>query len=175
MESQYDERLGARSRRDVWEGRSSMAAPWMLIGSIVLIVGAFLDWASGTGGTTVLGGTAGTTDVSGYNLIDGRIAGALGVALLVSALLMWTNKRVESWFDSDLLGVALSATAITLVVMFLLDVGNEALSADYGAYVSLAGGAIAFIGALIALLGSRSDRMAVDRDDRDDVARRRVA
>src|SRR5437764_349528 len=38
-----------------------------------------------------------------YNLIDGRIAGALGVALLVSALLMWTNKRVESWFDSDLL------------------------------------------------------------------------
>lgn len=64
MESQYDERLGARSRGDVWEGRSSMAAPWMLIGSIVLIVGAFLDWASGTGGTTVLGGTAGTTDVS---------------------------------------------------------------------------------------------------------------
>jgi hypothetical protein len=151
-----------------------MAAPAMLIGSLVLIVGAFLDWASGTGATAELGTTTGTSDLSGYNLIDGRIVGALGVALLISALLMWSNKRVGSWFDSDLLGVALSAIAIAQIVLFLMDVGNEALSADYGVYVSLVGAAIAFIGALAALLRSRNDRATADEDGRGDIGGRAV-
>jgi hypothetical protein len=147
-----------------------MAAPPILIGSVILIVGVFLDWASGSGATTELGAT--TTDLSGYNLIDGRIVASLGVALLLSAVLMWGNKRVGSWFDADLLGVALSAAAIAQIVLFLMDVGNEALSADYGVYVSLVGGAIAFVGALAALLRSGSDRATADREGRGDVGRR---
>ena len=40
------------------------------------------------------------------------------------ATLMWANKRVESWFDADLLGVALSTIAIGTIVAFLIDVGD---------------------------------------------------
>jgi hypothetical protein len=152
-----------------------MAAPAIVIGSIVLIVGAFLDWASGTGGTSISGEATGTGDLGGYNLIDGRIAGAIGVGLLIAGLLMWANRRRDSWFDSDLLGVALSAFAIALIVMFLMDAGNEALSVDFGAYVSLLGAAIAFIGALAALLRSGSDRATADVEGRGDVGQRRVA
>lgn len=174
MDTGYEgDRLGLR--RDVRISRASVAAPAMVIGSIVLVVGAFLDWASASGGTTVLGETTGSGDLSGYNLIDGRIAAALGVALLVSGLLMWANKRVGSWFDADLLAVALSAVAITQIVLFLMDVGNDALTADYGAYVSLAGAAIVFIGALAALLRSGSDRATADREGRGDVGQRRAA
>jgi hypothetical protein len=174
MDTGYDDRNGM-TRRDDSYARPSMAAPWVLIGSIVLIVGAFLDWASGTGATNELGATTGTNDLSGYNLIDGRIAGALGVTLLIAAVLMWANKRVGSWFDSDLLAVALSGFAGVLIVMWLMDVGNEALSADYGAYVSLAGAAIAFIGALAALLRSGSDRATQDEEGRGSVGQRRAA
>ena len=156
------------------DGRRSMAAPAIVIGSIVLIVGAFLDWASGNGGTSIGGEATGTADLSGYNLIDGRIAGAVGVALLIAGLLMLANKRRDSWFDSDLLGVALSAFAVALIVMFLMDAGNEALSVDFGAYVSLLGAAIAFIGALAALLRSGSDRATADVEGRGDVGQRRV-
>lgn len=174
MRSEYGD-SGVTRRDD--NGRVSRAAPAILIGAIVLVVGVFMDWASGTGGTSVAGDATGTNDLSGYNLIDGRIAGALGVALLIVGLLMWTNKRSSSWFDADLLGVALSAFAVALIVMFLMDVGNEALSADYGAYVSLVGGAIAFIGAIGALLASKSDRAVYtsESDHRDDPAQRRVA
>jgi hypothetical protein len=173
MQAENNDRLRT-SRREV-EGRGSMAAPAIVLGSIVLIVGAFLDWASGTGGTTVLGSTTTTGDVTGYNIVDGRIAGAIGVALLIVGLLMWSNKRWESWFDADLLGIGLAVFAIALIAMWLMDVGNEALSADYGAFVSLAGGVIAFIGALVAILGSRSDRETRDMDQRTDVRERRVA
>ncbi len=176
MATEYGDRVGTAARRDD-RGRVSRAAPAMAIGAIVLIVGAFLDWASGTGNTSLAGGTTGTADLSGYNLIDGRIAGALGVALLVAGVLMWTNKRLGSWFDADLLGVALAAFAIAQIAMFLLDVGNEALSADYGAYVSLVGAAIAFLGAIGALLASKSDRNVDESelDHRDNVGQRRVA
>jgi hypothetical protein len=173
MDTGYDDRIG--TRRDVSYARASVAAPPILIGSVILIVGVFLDWATGGGGTTELGATTATTELSGYNLIDGRIVAALGVALLLSAVLMWANKRVGSWFDADLLGVALSAAAIAQIVLFLMDVGNEALSADYGVYVSLVGAAIALIGALAALLRSGSDRATVDRDGRGDVGRGRAA
>jgi hypothetical protein len=113
--------------------------------------------------------------VSGYSLVDGRIVGALGVALLIAGLLMWANRRLDSWFDADLLGVALSAFAIAEIGMWLMDINNEALSADYGVYVALAGGVIAFIGAIVALLGSRSDRVSTDMDRSSNVSERRVA
>ncbi|HEX3300974.1 MAG TPA: hypothetical protein VHW68_12815 [Actinomycetota bacterium] len=152
-----------------------MAAPAIVIGSIVMIVGAFLDWATGTGGTTVLGVQTTTSGISGYSLVDGRIVGALGVGLLIAGLLMWANRRLDSWFDADLLGVALSAFAIAQIGMWLMDINNEALSADYGIYVALAGGVIAFIGAIVALLGSRSDRATTDIDRSSNVSERRVA
>src|SRR3954454_716094 len=174
MQSERDDRFAQGRRREV-RGRPSMAAPALVIGSIVMIVGALLDWATGTGGTTVFGVQTTTAGLSGYNLVDGRIVGALGVALLIAGLLMWANRRLESWFDADLLGVALSLFAIALIGMWLLDIDNEALSADYGVFVSLAGAAIGFIGALVALLGSRSDRATTDLDRPGDVAQRRAA
>jgi len=174
MQSEHDDRFAQGRRRDI-RGRSSMAAPAIVIGSIVMIVGAFLDWATGTGGTTVLGVQTTTSGVSGYSLVDGRIVGALGVASLIAGLLMWVNRRLDSWFDADLLGVALSAFAIAEIGMWLMDINNEALSADYGVYVALAGGVIAFIGAIVALLGSRSDRVSTDLDRSSDVRERRVA
>jgi hypothetical protein len=172
MQREDNDRLSA-SRRV--QGRMSMAAPAIVVGSIVMIVGALLDWATGTGGTTVFGVQTTTAGLSGYNLVDGRIVGALGVALLIAGLLMWANRRLESWFDADLLGVALSLFAIALIGMWLLDIDNEALSADYGVFVSLAGAVIGFIGALVALLGSRSDRATTDLDRPGDVAQRRAA
>src|SRR3954464_10732735 len=174
MQSERDDRFAQGRRREV-RGRPSMAAPALVIGSIVMIVGALLDWATGTGGTTVFGVQTTTAGLSGYNLVDGRIVGALGVALLIAGLLMWANRRLESWFDADLLGVALSLFAIALIGMWLLDIDNEALSADYGVFVSLAGAVIGFIGALVALLGSRSDRATTDLDRPGDVAQRRAA
>src|SRR3954453_1427608 len=174
MQSERDDRFAQGRRREV-RGRPSMAAPALVIGSIVMIVGALLDWATGTGGTTVFGVQTTTSGLSGYNLVDGRIVGALGVALLIAGLLMWANRRLESWFDADLLGVALSLFAIALIGMWLLDIDNEALSADYGVFVSLAGAVIGFIGALVALLGSRSDRATTDLDRPGDVAQRRAA
>src|SRR3954466_3780305 len=174
MQSERDDRFAQGRRREV-RGRPSMAAPALVIGSIVMIVGALLDWATGTGGTTVFGVQTTTAGLSGYNLVDGRIVGALGVALLIAGLLMWANHRLESWFDADLLGVALSLFAIALIGMWLLDIDNEALSADYGVFVSLAGAVIGFIGALVALLGSRSDRATTDLDRPGDVAQRRAA
>src|SRR3954462_1291039 len=174
MQSERDDRFAQGRRREV-RGRPSMAAPAIVVGSIVMIVGALLDLATGTGGTTVFGVQTTTAGLSGYNLVDGRIVGALGVALLIAGLLMWANGRLESWFDADLLGVALSLFAIALIGMWLLDIDNEALSADYGVFVSLAGAVIGFIGALVALLGSRSDRATTDMDRRGDVAQRRAA
>ena len=174
MQAEHDDRFVEGRRRDV-RGRSSVAAPAIVIGSIVMIVGAFLDWATGTGGTTVLGVQTTTSGVSGYSLIDGRIVGALGVALLIAGLLMWANKRLDSWFDSDLLGIALSVFAIAQIGMWLADINNEALSADYGVYVSLAGAVIAFIGAIVALFASRSDRATTDMDRPGTVSERRVA
>ena len=173
MQREENDRLGTTRRPDI-RGRMSMAAPAIVLGSIVMVVGALLDWAAGTGGTTVLGVRTTTAGVSGFSLVDGRIVGALGVALLIAGLLMWAHRRLESWVDADLLGVALSVFAIALIGMWLFDIDNEALSADYGVFVSLAGAVIAFIGALVALLGSRSDRATTDLDRRD-VGQRRAA
>src|SRR3954462_11805902 len=116
MQSERDDRFAQGRRREV-RGRPSMAAPALVVGSIVMIVGALLDWATGTGGTTVFGVQTTTAGLSGYNLGDGASGGALGVALLIAGLLMWANRRLESWFDADLLGVALSLFAIALIGM----------------------------------------------------------
>ena len=152
-----------------------MAAPALLIGALVVIVGTFLDWASGavidaTGTTQTQ-----TLDLSGFNVPDGRIVMGIGFALLVMAALMWANKRVGSWFDADLLGVALSAIAIGTIVAFLIDVGDTGRSVEIGTYVSLGGAMIAFIGGLAALLRSGSDRATVDDEGRGDVGRRAAA
>ena len=168
-----DERV---ARLDDRGARASTAAPVVLIGGLVLLVGAFLDWASGTATTAAQGATATvTTDLSGYNLPDGRIAAGIGLALAMMGLLMWANKRVGSWFDSDLLGVALSAIAVGVIVTYLMDVGSSDGSAEIGSYVSLAGAAIAWIGAGAALLRSGSDRATRDREGRGDVERRAAA
>lgn len=174
MQSQRDDRFTEGRRRDV-RARASVAAPAVVIGSIVVIVGALLDWATGTGGTTVFGVQTTTAGLNGYNMVDGRIVGALGVALLIAGLIMWANRRLDSWFDSDLLCIALSVFAIAQIGMWLADINNEALSADYGVYVSLIGAVIAFIGAIVALFASRSDRATTDMDRPGDVNQRRVA
>lgn len=174
-----DRRLEGRdrtpTRMDHRDARASMAAPAILIGALVVIVGTFLDWASGTvidaTGTT----QTETVDLSGFNVPDGRIVMGIGLALLVMAALMWANKRVGSWFDADLLGVALSTVAIGTIVAFLIDVGDTGRSVEIGTYVSLAGAVIAFIGGLAALLRSGSDRATVDDEGRGDVGRRAAA
>ncbi len=173
MDTASERRIGSE-RWDDRGARASTAAPVILIGALVLVVGSFLDWASGAAGAGAGGAggaTAGAIGVSGYNLPDGRIAAGIGVALLVMAALMWANKRVGSWFDADLLGVALSAIVIVVIVTFLMDLGNTGRSAEFGTYVALAGAVVAFIGAIAALLRSGSDRATADREGRGDVGR----
>ena len=162
------------TRVDRRVARASMAAPAILIGALVVIVGTFLDWASGTV-IDATGTQSETVDLSGLNVPDGRIVMGIGLALLVMAALMWANKRVGSWFDADLLGVTLSTIAIGTIVAFLVDVGDTGRSVEIGAYVSLAGLVIAFIGGLAALLRSGSDRATVDDEGRGDVERRTAA
>jgi len=152
------------TRGDHRDARASMAAPAILIGALVVIVGTFLDWASGTV-IDATGTQTETVDLSGLNVPDGRIVMGIGLALLVMATLMWANKRVGSWFDADLLGVTLST----------IDVGDTGRSVEIGTYVSLAGAVIAFIGGLAALLRSGSDRATVDHEGRGDVGRRAAA
>ena len=173
-----DRRFEGRDRTptgvDHRDARASMAAPAILIGALVVIVGTFLDWASGTIDATGTTQTE-TLDLSGLNVPDGRIVMGIGLALLVMAALMWANKRVGSWFDADLLGVTLSTIAIGTIVAFLIDVGDTGRSVEIGTYVSLAGAGVAFIGGLAALLRSGSDRATVDDEGRGDVGRRTAA
>jgi hypothetical protein len=174
MDRTSERRERTLTRVDNRDARASVAAPAILIGSLIVVVGTFLDWASGTV-SDATGTQTETVDLSGFNLPDGRIVMGIGFALFVAAVLMWANKRVESWFDADLLGVALSTFAIGTIVAFLLDVGDTGRSVEIGTYVSLAGALIAFIGGIAALLRSGSDRATVDDEGRGDVGRRRAA
>ena len=162
------------TRVDQRDARASVAAPALLIGALVVLVGTFLDWASGAV-IDATGTQTETVDLSGLNVPDARIVMGIGLALLVMGALMWANKRVGSWFDADLLGVALSTIAIGTIVAFLIDVGDTGRSVEIGTYVSLAGAVIAFIGVLAALLRSGSDRATVDDQGRGDVERRTAA
>lgn len=145
--------------------RSSTAAPAIVLGSLALIVGCFLDWISGR--------EQALTDPNGFQIPDGRVALAIGAALLLVGVLTWANKRVGSWFDADLLAVALSTIALVTIVTLWAYLGSDERSPDIGLYVSTAGAGIAMIGSLAALLRSGSDRATADREGRGDVDSRR--
>ena len=173
MATKYEDRTRTVDVRDNRGARASTAAPVVLIGSLVLIVSVFLDWASALlDGEGAVGTGTTTASLSGYNVVDGRIAGAIGLALLIAAALMWLNKRYESWFDADLLCAALSAIVVGTVVLFLIDVGDTGRSAELGPYVALAGAVIAHIAALVAAVRSGSDRATADEEGRGDIGRR---
>lgn len=148
--------------RDRRVARASVAAPAILIGSVVLIVSTFLDWVAGRDATS---------DANGFQIPDGRVVLGIGAALLVMGILMAKNRRVGSWFDADLLGVTLSTIALATVVAFWAYLGSDERSPDIGLYGATAGAAIAMVGSLAALLRSGSDRATVDDDGRGDVGR----
>jgi hypothetical protein len=147
--------------KDRRESRSSTAAPALVVGSLVLIVATFLDWVDGR--------EQALTDPNGFQMPDGRVALGIGVALLLMGILMGANKRVGSWFDADLLGVALSTVALVTVVSLWIYLGSDERSPDIGLYVAAAGAAIAMVGSLAALLRSGSDRATADDEGRGDV------
>ena len=166
MDRGYEDRTTSiRPRR---EARPSAAAPAVAIGGLIAFAGAFLDWASTDNGAT-------TNELSGFNVVDGRIVGAIGFALLLVGILMWANRRMGAWFDADLLCVALSTTAAAVVVLYLIDVSDAGASAELGAYVSLAGALIAMIGSLVAALRSAQDRATREHDESGDIGRRAAA
>ena len=143
--------------------KSSTAAPALLIGSLVMIAGTFLDWIDGR--------EQSITDPNGFQIPDGRVVLGIGAALLVMGILMAKNRRVGTWFDADLLGVALSTFALVTVVSLWAYLASDERSPDIGLYVAAAGSAVAMIGTLAALLRSGSDRATVDDEGRGDVGR----
>lgn len=149
--------------RDRRISRSSTAAPALLFGSLVMIVATFLDWIDGREQLV--------TDPNGFQIPDGRVVLGIGAALLVMGILMAKNRRVGTWFDADLLGVALSTFALVTVVSLWAYLGSDERSPDIGLYVAAAGAAIAMVGSLVALLRSGSDRATVDDEGRGDVGR----
>ena len=151
--------------RDRRESRSSTAALALAFGGLVLVVGSFLDWIDGRSQTL--------TDPNGYQIPDGRIALGIGAALLLMGILMAANRRVGSWFDADLLGVALSTVALVTIVSLWVYLASDERSPDVGIYVATAGAAIAMVGSLGALLKSGSDRATLDSEGEGDIGRNR--
>ena len=151
--------------RDRRESRSSTAALALAFGGLVLVVGSFLDWIDGR--ELALG------DPNGFQIPDGRVALGIGVALLVMGILMATNRRVGSWFDADLLGVALSTVALVTVVSLWIYLASDERSPDVGIYIATAGAAIAMVRSLVALLRSGSDRATLDSEGEGDIGRNR--
>ena len=147
------------------ESRSSTAALALAFGGLVLVVGSFLDWIDGR--------SQAIADPNGFQIPDGRIALGIGAALLLMGILMAANKRVGSWFDADLLGVALSTVALVTIVSLWVYLGSDERSPDVGIYVATAGAAIAMVGSLMALLKSSSDRATLDEKGEGDVGRNR--
>ena len=147
------------------ESRSSTAAVAVALGGLVLVVGTFFDWIASR--------ESSLSDPQGFQIPDGRIALGIGAALLLMGILMAANKRVGSWFDADLLGVALSTVALVTVVSLWAYLGSDDRSPDVGIYIATAGAAIAMVGSLTALLRSASDRATSDEDGEGDVGRNR--
>ena len=85
---------------------------------------------------------------------------------------MMSNRRVGSWFDADLLGVALSTVALVTIVTLWAYLGSDERSPDIGLYVAAVGAAIAMVGSLAALVRSGSDRDTADDAGRGDVGRK---
>lgn len=154
-----------RVARDHRTSRSAAAAPALVFGSLVLIVGTLLDWVDSR--------DAVDSAANGYQIPDGRVALGIGAALLVIGILMGSNKRVGSWFDADLLGTALSTFALVTIGALWLYLGSDERSPDIGLYVAAAGAAIAMVGSLMALLKSASDRATWDDDGKGDIGRNR--
>jgi hypothetical protein len=154
----------ADGRTDVtpyrYEGRRSTAAPVIGLGGVVLVVGTFLSWASHSAPAV-----AHKVDesISGSSLPDGRMAMGLGFAMVMIAVVMLATRRVGAWFDADLLGLALATAALVLTIATWASIGKDSgvtasRDADIGLYVAVVGSAIAFIGSLVGLMKSGSDR-----------------
>lgn len=156
-----------RTIRDRRVARSSTAAPFLIVGSLALVVGSFLDWVGAR--DQAVGAS------NGYQLPDGRVALGVGVALLLVGILMAANRRVGSWFDADLLGTALSTFALVTVAAFWAYLGSDDRSPEIGLWVAAAGALIAMAGSLVALLKSASDRATWDDEGEGDVGRNRRA
>lgn len=147
---------------EVDPGRRSMAAPALGLGGLVLLIGSFLSWASDSNSPVA---DAANSSIAGSSLADGRVVMGIGLALLFMALYMGTTMRRGHWFDSDLLGLALSTIAAVIIVATWVAL-PEGRGPEAGLYVALAGSLIAFVGTLAALIRSkRSDdgRYAQDR------------
>ncbi len=154
-----------RTVRDRRTSRSSTAAPVIVIGSLGIIVGSFLDWIDSR--------DQAASAAQGFQIPDGRIALGIGVALLVVGILMAANRRVGTWFDADLLAVAFSTVTLVSVVALWVYLGSDQRSPDIGIYVTAAGALVAMAGSLMALLRSASDRATWDDDAEGDVGRNR--
>jgi hypothetical protein len=142
-------------RRD--DARPSMAAPFVGLGGLALVIGTFLTWIDSGDATT------GTTEIAGSSLSDGRIVMGIGFALIVMALYMGTTRRWGHWFDSDLLGATLSAVATTVIIATWVAL-PDGQSPDLGLYVSLAGAIVGLIGTVMALTRSRQYGPGYERD-----------
>ena len=154
-------RLDTDRYRD--DGRRSTAAPFIGLGGLILIIGAFLPWASDSGTANTI-----NESISGSSFSDGRIAMGLGFAMLLISFVMYTTRRAGSWFDADLLGFALGTIAVVTTVATMAALGtsgadNVARTAETGLYVAIAGSAIGMVGALVGLVRSASDRATSER------------
>jgi hypothetical protein len=148
MQGQYDS--GNRSiDRDT--ARSSVAAPFLGIGGVVLVIGSLLTWVD-------QGDAAAGTEVAGTSLSDGRFVMGIGFAMIVMAVYMATTRRYGHWYDADLLGAALGAIATTVIVAIWIAI-PDGMTADLGVYVSLVGAIIGLGGSIAALGASRADRI----------------
>jgi hypothetical protein len=154
-----------RKVTDRRKSRSSTAAPVLIVGSLAIIIGSFLDWIGSR--DQAVGAS------NGYQIPDGRLALGIGVALLLMGILMAANKRVGSWFDADLLGTALSTVALVTIVTLWASLGSDNRSVEAGVYVAAGGSFIAMAGCLVALLRSASDRATWDDEGEGDVGRNR--
>jgi hypothetical protein len=164
MSRRFDDSRDSGSRQpdthDHDHARASIAAPFLGIGGLALIVGSVLSWAS----QPTVDGTA-TDSFAGSSLPDGRMALGIGVALALMALYMGTTRRWGHWFDADLLALTLGAIATTVIVATWVNLG-DGQSADVGLYVSLAGAVLTVIGSVAALATSRLDKDVRDRETR---------
>ncbi|MCA1727494.1 MAG: hypothetical protein LC722_07540, partial [Actinobacteria bacterium] len=150
---------------DVAVARRSAAAPFLGLGGLVLAVSTFLSWAKFDQEAQ---GGGGQDSASGLDLSDGRLLLGIGLALILLAAYTGMTRRLGHWFDADLLGLALSTIALAVAGATWAAIPDR-VSPDIGLYVALAGGAIAFLGSLLALIAGRRN-VVDDRSARGDTA-----
>jgi hypothetical protein len=120
----------------------------VLIGGLILIIGARLPWMS----VPVLYGVEG----AGYEAIeigwegDGTITGGIGLILLLVGLFWW--RRIEKRYA--IIAAVLAVLPVFVVIAdssMILELDPEAgffAATDVGLYVTLAGALLALVGAL---------------------------